>query len=195
MPIMRAPGWIRKASWHTALAALVAGGIIHILATLVVPRLAPASTFQRLTQSLQMNRMYVLPQATRDTQVVPFLEADLRLAVCRYDVTDGPISLSVTLPEKGWSLALYSSQGDNFFVLPAQEMRRSNLSLTLVPPPEKLFGLFNWGRTANTTATEIQVPAPRGLIVVRAPLRSRSHAAEIDSVLQKAQCGQAPRTS
>lgn len=195
MPVKLGTGWFRRLSWQTVVAALISGGIIHLTSTLVVPRVATTSAYQRLTHSLPVNRMQVLPRASRDSQIIPFLEADVRLAICRYDVSDGPINLNAILPEKGWSLAFYSSQGDNFFVLPAQDMRRSQLSLTLLPPPERLFGLFHWGRSASTSATEIQVPTPQGMIVLRAPYISRAHGSDIESTLQKAQCGQTPRTS
>ena len=47
------PGWLRGLSLYTALLAMVAGGMIHIVATLVVPQFAKASAFQRLPQIIQ----------------------------------------------------------------------------------------------------------------------------------------------
>ncbi|MGE0701981.1 MAG: hypothetical protein AB7O57_22985, partial [Hyphomicrobiaceae bacterium] len=97
------PDWVRGLSWYTALLALVAGGIIHISATLVVPQLARASAFQRLSEVLPVNRMRVLPPVDADTQPLPYLGPDVRIAVCRYDVGDGPVSVTVSLPDRGWT--------------------------------------------------------------------------------------------
>ena len=96
---------------------MVSGGIIHISATLVVPQLAKASAFQRLSEALPVNSMRVLPPAGAK-QPIPYLGPDVRLAVCRFDIGDGPVAVTMALPNKGWTLGLYTGDGDNFYVLP-----------------------------------------------------------------------------
>lgn len=171
--------------------ALVSGAIIHIGSTLAVPRLAKGSAYDKLAAGLPLNTMQVLPPATATVQPLPFVGPDVRLAVCRYDVSQGPVSIAVQLPEKGWSLGLYTRAGDNFHAVPAQDFRKTTVQFTLVPPPEKLLGIFNWGRTADTSASRISVPQPEGLVVLRAPLRGRAYQSETDAVLARAQCAPA----
>jgi uncharacterized membrane protein len=183
------PGWIRGLSLYTAVLALVAGGIIHITATLIVPQLAKASAFQRLSEALPLNRMRVLPSAGADSQPIPYLGPDVRLAVCRYDVSDGPVAVTMALPDKGWTLGLYTPNGDNFYVLPAQEQRSSDITLTLVAPGERSFSLLTLGRPAAVTSiSQIEVPEMTGFIVIRAPLRGRAFAGEIEATLKRATC-------
>lgn len=187
MPMM--PGWLRSLSWYTALTALVTGAMIHITATLVVPHFAKASAFQRLSQSLPVNRMRILPPADAAAQPLPYLGPDVRLAVCRYDVGDGPVALTVALPDKGWTMGLYTEWGDNYYVMPAQESRSGDITLTLVPPGERSFSLLTLGgRTAQTSLSQVEVPEPTGFAVIRAPMRGRAFAAEIEATLKRAGC-------
>ncbi len=187
MPVARA--WMRKLSWQTALLALVCGGIIHIAATLIVPNFASGSGIARIAGALPVNRMRVLPPATAETQLLPFTSPDMRLAVCRYDVSDGPVNISAVLPEKGWSLSLYTMNGDNFYIVPAQELVQSDVKFQLVLQSERFLGLFHVGRPIEAAGSQIAVPQPQGLMVVRAPLRGRAYQSETEAYLQRARCG------
>ncbi|MDX2159019.1 MAG: hypothetical protein SFW09_21150 [Hyphomicrobiaceae bacterium] len=183
------PRWVRGISLYTTVLALVAGGIIHIMATLVVPQLAKASAFQRLTDSLPLNRMRMLPPSEAGGQPIPFLGPDVRLAICRYDVSDGAVAVTFALPDKGWTFGAYTNHGDNFYVLPAQEQRASDITLTLVAPGERSFSLLTLGRPqAVLSISQIEVPETTGFVVIRAPVRGRAFAGEIEAVLRRAQC-------
>jgi len=186
------PAWTKRLSWYTALLALVVGGLIHIAATMIVPQLAKASAFQQLAQMLPVNRMRILPPIDAATQPLPYVGPDVRLAVCRFDVGDSPVAVKVTLPDSGWMLALYTEWGDNFYVLPAQEGRAADLTLTLIPRGERSFSLLSLGglgaRTTQTSISQIEVPDRTGFAVVRAPMRGRAFAGEIEATLKRAGC-------
>jgi uncharacterized membrane protein len=187
MPMM--PGWMKRLSWYTLLLALVVGGIIHIAATMILPQFAKASAFQQLAQALPVNRMRILPPIDAATQPLPYVGPDVRLAVCRYDVSDGPVAVKVALPDSGWMLALYTEAGDNFFVLPAQEGRTVDISLTLIPRGERSFSLLSFGgRITQTSVSQIEVPRTKGFAVVRAPMRGRAFAGEIETALKRSGC-------
>jgi uncharacterized membrane protein len=132
--------------------------------------------------------MRVVPPASPELTVLPFLAADERIAVCRFNVATGPVDIAAILPEKGWTLGLYTSSGDNFYVIPAHDMRRFDVALTLVPAQDRYFGVFNMGRQADTTALQVSVPDKEGFMVVRGTVRSRSHAAETEFILHQARC-------
>jgi uncharacterized membrane protein len=174
---------------YTIVLALVTGGIVHITATLIVPHLAKASAFQRLAEQLPFNRMRILPPAEAGSQPIPYLGPDVRLAICRYDVSDGPVAVTTSLPDKGWTLGLYTEIGDNFYVLPAPEQRSGDITVTLVAAGERSFSLLTLGRPqAITSISQIEVPETTGFVVIRAPVRGRAFAAEIEATLRRAHC-------
>ena len=131
------PGWLKTVRWQVVAVALVCGGIVHIAATLLVPHLATGNAVQRLFADLPANRMRVLPATRPDSQSLPFMSPDARYAVCRFDIGGGPIVVSALLPDKGWSFALYTPDGDNFYAVPAPDARRAEVSFVLVPPVER----------------------------------------------------------
>lgn len=182
------PNWIKRLAGLPLLVALVAGGVIHISSTLMMPYLATASGVQRLSDQLPANRMRVLSSTAATNQVLPFVGPDVRMAVCRYDVTDGPIKVSAVLPDKGWTVSLYSLQGDNFYVMPAQDFRRLEVSFQLIPQTERYLWIFSLGRSIETNASQVAVPHPQGLIVIQAPLKGRAFQSETEALLSRAQC-------
>lgn len=183
------PAWMRRLSWQTVLLAVVSGGIIHICATLIMPELATANGVSRMSAALPTNRMRVLPPANAEAQLLPFVGTDVRMAVCRFDVSDGPVGISAVLPDKGWTLGLYSLRGDNFYVVPAQDLRQTEVTFQLMPQTERFLGIFNIGRHAETSASQITVPQAQGLVVIRAPLRGRAYQSDTEAYLQRARCG------
>jgi uncharacterized membrane protein len=181
--------WFGRLGVYTVLVSLVAGGLIHLSATLVVPQFAKASAFQRLSDGIPVNRMRVLPAASGEAALLPYLGPDIRLAVCRYDVGGGPVALKFQLPHRGWALGLYTDQGDNFYVLPAQESRSADINLTLIPQGERSFSLLTLGgRAPVLSISQIEVPDTRGFAVIRAPVRGKAFEAEIEAQLRKADC-------
>lgn len=190
MPLI--PGWLKGLSWYTALLGLVVAGLVHVVATLMIPQVSSASAFQRLSRSLPVNRMRILPPVDAASQLLPYVGPDVRLAVCRYDVADGPVAVTVALPESGWTLGLYTSWGDNFYVLPAQEARIGDITLSLIPRGERSFSLLTLGgRATQTSISQIEVPEQSGFAVVRAPMRGRAFTAEIEAALKRAGCAMA----
>ncbi|MEZ5855794.1 MAG: hypothetical protein R3D67_14000 [Hyphomicrobiaceae bacterium] len=184
------PKWLRGASLYTLLLALVTGGIVHISATLALPHLAKANAFQRLTAALPVNTMQVLPAAGSEGSPIPYLGPDVRMAICRYDIATNPLSLILTLPDQGWTLGLYTDRGDNFYVLPSQSQRLTEIKLTLIAKGERSFSLLTLGRPAAIQSiSQIEVPEPHGFAVIRAPMRGRAFAGEIEQTLRRARCG------
>jgi uncharacterized membrane protein len=188
LPQFSVPVWSRRLGWQTMAVALVACGMIHICATLVVPHFAQANAFHRLSQGLPLNVMRVLPATEPGAQALPFLGADERIAICHYDVSQGPVEVSATLPERGWTLGFYTASGDNFYVVPAQDLRRFELAVTLVPATERFLGIFSLGTQADTTASQVSVPQLSGYVVLRGSARGRAYGGEMEATLQRAVC-------
>src|SRR5688572_15789499 len=130
--------WARVTTVNVPLAAaaLFASGILHILATLATPHLTPSSGYDRLARALPLNVMNLLPPVAPGKQPTAFMAPDARYAVCRFDTKDGAVLLTAALPEPGWVLSLYSPAGDAFFTSVTSPVRRSDVSILLVPGDE-----------------------------------------------------------
>ena len=78
-------------SWPVVLGALVAAGIVHICTIFALPYFYRSDAYTRLSRTLPSNIFVILPQAKPRAQVLPYQMPDARYAICRYDVSDGPV--------------------------------------------------------------------------------------------------------
>lgn len=186
-------GWLAGGLGQALLCGLVAAGIVNILATFATPELLRPNAYERISEHLPANSMVVLPRTGPETQLLPYQEPDMHYAICNYDISNGPVSAQVVLPSSGWTLALYSPAGDNFYVMPGREQRITTINALLVPAGDEVALPPITGQSAGRTATPtyINVPALAGLMVIKAPIKGESFGEEVDTVLARASCGQA----
>lgn len=168
--------------------ALTLAGIVHICITFAMPALTGSNTFRKFAATLPANRIDVLPPIGPGNQPLPFMSADARYAVCRYDTGAGPVAVNVSLPDAGWVLALYSLEGDNFYYVVGQNARRTSPSLLLVPPSEQVVGTPAEAQPASPAGAPVTVATRQGLLFVRAPERGAAYRYEIEAELKKARC-------
>lgn len=170
-------------------AALAAMGILHICATLAAPYMMGRSAFDRLKPMLPLNRVVVLPAVTPDSQPLPFLTPDVRYAMCRYDSALAPVTVSVELPGKGWSLALHTPTGDNVYAATGEDERVTSLRLRILPTSDRFMGLTPEALGVADTSEKPQVVrSDRGIIVLRAPDRGRAYIPLTEASLAQFTC-------
>ena len=188
LPTPRMPQWMRQIGWRTVAGAMLLAGIVHISATLAVPLLGPGNAFRKLRETLPVNHMVFLPPPTPGNQLLPFVAADALYAACRFDVSATGVTVSALLADPGWTLSLHTPQGDNFYVMPAQQLRRSEVTFVIVPAGDKVLDFGASARRPTGDETQVDFPAAEGLVLVRAPLRGLSWRAETEAKLRRASC-------
>jgi uncharacterized membrane protein len=184
------PGWLRRVGWRRLTAVALLAGIVHICATLAAPQLSSRHAYLLLRDKLPVNRMVVLPQQAPGRQILPYLPPHMLYAVCRYDLTGGPIAVTATVADAGWALSLHGARGDNFYVLPGQPLRRTEVSLLVIPGGADTAPI---AKRETSSETPLVSPTPEGLIVLRAPIRGLAWGAETEATLQGATCTQVKR--
>jgi uncharacterized membrane protein len=185
-----APGWLRKIGWRSALGALFLGGILHLSTTLAVPLIGPGMAYQKLRELLPANTMVVVAPARPGQQLLPFLMPDAYYAICRYSLAGDAVSIIAPSLDLGWTLSLHTPHGDNFYVIPGQQLRTAVLSLVIVPGAEKSGDLMPAATRRAATPSEDQIASPseEGLIIIRAPLKGLAWKGEAEAALARAKC-------
>lgn len=170
------------------LTAVTAGGILHILTTLAVPMINAGSAFERLRWQLETNVMRVFPADPNGQTPLPFLTADMRYAMCRFDLSSNSVQVAAVLPDIGWSLTLYTPQGDNFYAVPGLEGRVVTAQFSLSVASDRLLLPVPGVRRADTDATQVTSPQREGLIVVRAPNLGPANLVAVEEALKQSSC-------
>lgn len=175
------------------LLAVLAAAILHIAATLAAPRLAGSTPFVRLSPIAPLHKFKVLAPVTPQNQPLPFMSPDVRYAICRYDTAKGPVSVTVRLPSRGWTVSLYTPEGDNFYTALGQDGQPSDIALQLTPIADRFLGLTPEARGKVAEATSsLSIATGKGMVVVRAPDRGLAYRADTEATLKKATCTAQP---
>ncbi len=181
---------IRKINWRLVLAGFCAVGMLHIIAVFSEPRLARSNAYARMTPTLPLNKMVVLPPITADAQPLPFFASDARFAMCRFTTANGPIAVNAVLLGPGWLATVYSEDGESLNTTVAVlERRETIVTLRLMPSDDRFMGLTpqSRGQMAKET-TALPVGAKSGIVVVRAPNRGPAFADRQEAALLQASC-------
>jgi uncharacterized membrane protein len=210
--------WLEGSFVRAIVYGLVAAGIVHICATLATPSLLGSGAYDRLDAELPSNRLVVLGPPKPQAQLLPFQEPHTHYAFCRYDAAEGPVLIKASLLSSGWTLALYSPGGDNFYVVPGQDQKVTDVSALLVPSGDEFNDLLpadqsaaiaaaqqsvlgprtarafrNTPQPAPNATPQVEIPSPTGLLVIRAPIKGQGYTAAVEAALARASCTRLPK--
>ena len=146
---------IRTLLW--LLAGVVLGGIIHIAVILSLPSLSATSAWDHVAAAGGTGPgPTVLAAATADQPNPLRLDPELAYAVCRIDLRTGPASVTGTLPQAFWSVAVYNRAGTVVY----STTNRDGIGTTLD------LGIFNPGQTRLLAEQKLDIA--EGLLIVEA---------------------------
>lgn len=166
--------------WRLITAALVAGGIIHILVTLSSAQIAEATAFKVLAKGLPVNQVAFGTPVTAKAQPLPFFSPDALYSYCLYDASTARISVAAKLPDVGWSLSLHAPGGENFYFVSGTSDRETDVRLIL-EPPGNVFALSNIEvGGADQGIPLVKLPNVRGLIILKAPIKGLAYRRQSD---------------
>src|ERR1700748_907522 len=97
------------------LAGVLLGGIVHLVAVLVLPRTATQDAYTRLTPVASVNVVTQLPEPTPQDSVLAFMDPAFASAVCRYDLGSGLIKLTVPISAAYTSVSFYTRHGVAYY--------------------------------------------------------------------------------
>ncbi len=168
---------------------VLSAAIVHILATFAAPALSSRSPYEVLRRTAPAHAFTLLPPVTSKAQPLPFLGPDFRYAVCPFDTSRGAVAVTAKLAGQGWSISLYTPEGDNIYTAMGQDGPHADIALKLVPTGDRFLGLTPEaeGRVSEIQ-TALTMPARRGLAVLRAPDRGLAFANQTEATLLRATC-------
>lgn len=177
---------------RTVLASLLGivllAALIHILAVLTLPYLAPKNAWARVSALSEANRMVVLPPATPAHQSLPLMAPDVRYALCRFNLEEGPVRLSTRILDGLWIITFYTPSGENFYAITGRELKRDQIEIIISRANE--LGVKAGASLLDEIEDLIVVDSPvrEGIAVIRAPLLGPSYAAQTEAALERGTC-------
>jgi uncharacterized membrane protein len=179
---------VRLPGLYIALAVVLAG-LIHVVAVLTLPMLAPRDAQARLAALGPANTMIQLPAPAPGRQVMPLMAPDVRYAVCRYDLSKGPVRLKARIADERWVIAFYTPLGENYYAVVGADMKQPNLDLIVATKDQDVAEVGVDSPEAFDNVVVVTSPVVKGIAMIRAPLSGQSRSAEAERALKAAYCG------
>ena len=151
----------------TIIAGVLLGGVVHLVSVLALPRIASQDAYSRLTPLTKLNAVTPLPLAEPGNTLMPFMDPAFATAVCRYDLSKGPIKLTVPVSQAYTSVSFYTRGDVAYYAINDRSAGRRVIELDLMTEAQHA----ELPEDEDVTAADrliIDSPTATGLIVLKA---------------------------
>ena len=151
----------------TILAGVLLGGVVHLVSVLALPRIASQDAYSRLTPMTRLNEVTQLPLADPNNSPMPLMDPAFAVAICRYDLSSGPIKLTVPVSQAYTSVTFYTRYDVAYYAINDRAAGRRQIELDLMTTKQRQ----DLPEDEEITAADrliVESPSATGLIVARA---------------------------
>jgi uncharacterized membrane protein len=121
-----------RALYYAAL-ILVIAGLTHLVSLLIVPAVAEHDAYARVEALGAPFKTIALPEASPKARALPYDDPAVAAAVCRYDLTNGPVRARAPLGRPGFSsLSFHSRRGAVFYALTDRAANKGSMDALIV---------------------------------------------------------------
>ena len=151
----------------TIIAGVLLGVVVHLVAVLALPRIATQDAYSRLTPMTKLNAVTPLAAAEPGTTPMPFMDPAFAVAVCRYDLSGGPIKLTVPVSQAYTSVSFYTRNEVAYYAINDRSAGRRVIELDLMTEAQHA-ELPEEEDVTSADRLIIDFPTSTGLIVMKA---------------------------
>ena len=151
----------------TIIAGILLGGIVHLVAVLALPRIATQDAYSRLTPMTKLNAVTQLAVADPSNAPMPFMDPAFAIAICRYDLSGGPIKLTVPVSQAYTSVSFYTRNEVAYYAINDRSAGRKVIELDLMTEAQHA-ELPEEEDVTSADRLIIDSPSDTGLIVMKA---------------------------
>ncbi|HEX2655963.1 MAG TPA: DUF1254 domain-containing protein [Xanthobacteraceae bacterium] len=169
------------------LAGLLLGGIVHLSTVLLLPRTATQDAYARLSPLAPVNTVVPLPAPVPGNAILPLMDPAFVSAVCRYDLTNGPLKLTTPVSPAYTSVSFYTRNDVAYYAINDRAAGRRVIELDLMTTEQR----NQLPDDEEVTAADrliVESPTRTGLIVLRALVLEPGLGASASQALAAAQC-------
>jgi uncharacterized membrane protein len=172
------------------LGGVLLGGIVHLATVIILPRTATQDAYARLTPIVPVNTVVALPAPTPEKAVMPFMDPAFASAVCRYDLSQGPLKLTVPVSPAYTSVSFYTRNEVAYYAINDRAAGRRVIELDLMTTAQH----DQVPEDEEVTAADrliVESPTVTGLIAIRAMAPEPGLMRAAQAAIAAARCGTA----
>lgn len=146
---------MKKLILWTSLATLLIAIMAHFITLIIIP-------YQIMNTTMAKFPVNVLLKGTRTTaesRTVVMPCPDLVYSIVTYDVSKYPLRFTAQVPDNYWSISLYDTNTDNYFVMNDKQVKSNPVELLLVGD--------NWTSSDAGIAQVVKARSNKGIMLLR----------------------------
>ena len=171
----------------TVAAGVLLGLIVHLVSVLALPKIASEDAYSRLTPLTKLNAVTQLPLADPGNTLMPYLDPAFAEAICRYDLSTGPLKLKVPVSQAYTSVSFYTRNELAYYAINDRSAGKKVIELDLMTEAQH----NDLPEDEDVTAADrliIDSPTNTGLIVMKALAAEPSLMAQAQASLAASSC-------
>ncbi|GLH78968.1 DUF1254 domain-containing protein [Bradyrhizobium sp. SSBR45G] len=172
----------------TVVVGVLLGGVVHLVSVLALPRISTQDAYSRLTPMTKLNAVTPLPLADPGNSPMPFMDPAFAMAICRYDLSDGPLKLTVPVSQAYTSVSFYTRNEIAYYAINDRSAGKRVIELDLMTEAQH----EDLPEDEEITAADrliIDSPTTTGLIVLKALAAEPGLMPQAQASLASASCG------
>jgi len=143
------------------------GGVVHLATIIILPRTATQDAYARLAAVAPVNTVTALPIPQPDRATMPFMDPAFASAICRYDLSKGPLKLTVPVSLAYTSISFYTRFDVAYYAINDRAAGRRVVELDLMTTEQH----NQMPEDEDITAADrliVESPTSTGIIAIRA---------------------------
>jgi len=171
----------------TIVTGVVLGAIVHLVSVLALPRIASQDAYSRLTPTTKLNAVTQLLPADPSYTLMPYMDPAFAVAVCRYDLSGGPLKLTVPVSQAYTSVSFYTRNEVAYYAINDRSAGKKVIELDLMTEAQH----NELPEDEDVTAADrliIDSPSTTGLIVMKALAPEPSLMVQAQATLAASSC-------
>jgi len=176
--------------WSVAM--LLLAGVVHLGYVLIMPQIDMRAGIDELRRLAGSGALTVLSRDDSIRVVGP----DGRWlvhALCVYNLSEGPLAVSATVPATYWSMAIYSASGETFYSLNDRQADVDQVDLMIRQKSAPLLGDDQDLVLPEGDGFTVRAPDPKGVVVMRALAGEPAEYERASRILARSSCRSAPK--
>jgi len=176
----------------SAAAVLILAALVHLLAVLIVPRVATHDAFARIEPLGALNETVVAPRASPKETLLPYADPAVAMSFCRYDLSHGPIRVTAATGRAFASISFHTRRGLVFYELTDKAATHGVIGAVLATPED--LRLLAEHDDEENPPRDLRIAAPDndGYVAMRAFSELPSLYGKAEAEVRRLECKPAP---
>ncbi|MBO9425096.1 hypothetical protein J7444_10220 [Labrenzia sp. R4_1] len=170
-----------------ALAVLCLSAVIHILVVLTIPQNVQHSAYDDALTYGPDRQFNLLPDVRPGEEALPGLDPAMKHAICRFQLSAGPVFFDAGIPASFWSIGVFNQAGETVYSLNNRTAGADRLSMLLITSEQ--LSILRQNPPANLEdLIVIETETISGIALLRAYVSHPTQAETIENAMSIASC-------